>query len=240
MNINPEIKFKRVHKGYDPQEVDAVFGEFLRQIEDLKKQNKELNGVISKFNEKINQVESNTHRLEQERAQANLRVTSILDKAVRIAEETEREAKQKFDEMIRAAQAEAQRINNKAFTDTEATRSALANVNQNLQNVRQTNQQFSQDTETTLSDLDKLLSDVLKEVPAISPTPAYTPPPMHMPVTPSYTPPAPVTSATPAAAVTSPGPEFDYEQFLKDAGLNKDDFPHFPKGRDRVIGRFGD
>ena len=221
MSVDPQIKFKRARKGYDPQEVDAVFSEMQRQIDDLKQQNRTLSNTVTQFNEKIKQFETNTQLVEQERVKASLRVSGVLDKAVRIAEETEREARQKYDEMIKAAQSEAQSISDRVRTDTEAARNALTNVSRALPGVRQNNQQFYRNTESSIKDLDTLLNEALNEIPVIPPAAPFSEPQ--------------------TAAMQVPDPtDFDYDQFLKDAGLEKPDFTKFRPGRDQIIGQFGD
>jgi len=229
MAIDPNIKFKRTRKGYDPQEVDAVFVEFQRQLDDLRQQNRTLSDTVSQFNEKINQVEQNTDRLEQDRLQANLRVAGVLDKAMRVAEETEQEARKKSEEMIKAAQLEAQRISDKAWEDTASTRGALTNVSHDLQNIWQINQQFSRNTDTALSELDTLLNGALHEIPA-------APPFAQPPAIPDFSNPQPVVAPNPYL-------DFNYEKFIKDIESHQQcdtQQQNQHPGHDRIIGYFGD
>ena len=104
--MDPNIKFARAKNGYDPQEVDAVFEEFLRQLEDHKKKIRDLQGVISQYHKKLQFLTENPEKLEEERAQESLRVTGIMNNVALAAEQIEAEAQQKAEAMCAQAQRE--------------------------------------------------------------------------------------------------------------------------------------
>jgi len=80
MSIDPEVKFERARKGYDPQEVDAAFDAMQEEIEELKRQNLTLTSAIRQYGEKIGQFEDGSRRLEEERAKESQRLAAAWDR----------------------------------------------------------------------------------------------------------------------------------------------------------------
>ena len=72
MSVDPQIKFSRAFKGYEPREVDAVFDEMQREINELKH-------TISQYDGKIRQLADSTALLEQEWAKKSPRIVVFLD-----------------------------------------------------------------------------------------------------------------------------------------------------------------
>lgn len=124
MSTYPDVKFKRVRKGYDPQEADAVFEEFTRQIADYKKQIYELNDIIKKYDKKMKQVSESTQRLGKERMKESLRLTGIINNAAQIAEQIERDAHKQAEEILTAAQLEADSLKKAAQQESEQLKEA--------------------------------------------------------------------------------------------------------------------
>ena len=85
-------EFSRIRNGYDPQEVNAVIIELQRQISDVKQQNTSLAASVTQYDGKIRQLADNTRRLQEERAQESLRVTGMMNAAMKMAEQTKQDA----------------------------------------------------------------------------------------------------------------------------------------------------
>ena len=60
MKIDPNIRFKRVLKGYDPREVDEAFDVMQSEITSL-------SNIIGQYDRKIQQLADSTRRLEEAR-----------------------------------------------------------------------------------------------------------------------------------------------------------------------------
>jgi len=169
--IDPQIKFSRVRKGYSPQEVDAVFDEFLRQNGDLKNQLKQLGDTVGKYDGKIEQLTLSTKRLEEERIKESLRMSGVMNVAARVAEQIEQEAKIKAEQIIQSAQTqsaeiieqakiEAERILAQARRDAEAARYSLTRLSENTHNIRLSNERYFSDANRNIGELDELLSQL--------------------------------------------------------------------------------
>jgi len=108
--IDPKMKFKRKFRGYHPQEVDAVFDEFLRQGEKYKNQIRALQDTVNKYDGKIALLAQITRQLEEVQQKEKLKISEMVIKVSYIAEQIELEARQKAMELIDKAQKEADRL----------------------------------------------------------------------------------------------------------------------------------
>ena len=79
MSIDPQIKFTRARKGYDPKEVDITLDEMQEEIADLRQQNRRLSEAIAQYNTRIERFEGGSKLLEQEQASENQRLETIRD-----------------------------------------------------------------------------------------------------------------------------------------------------------------
>ena len=68
MSVDPQIKFSRVWKGYDPKVVDVAFDEMQYEIEELKQVNRYLLNIVKQYDIKLMQLAKSTKQLEEERA----------------------------------------------------------------------------------------------------------------------------------------------------------------------------
>lgn len=116
--LERNIKFTRVRKGYEPQEVEAVLTGFQKQIADLKQQNASLTNTMAQYEGKVRQLVENAKRLENEREKENQRLVGLLNQAAQIAEQTEQDALRKADDIINNAEQEAAGITEDARRET--------------------------------------------------------------------------------------------------------------------------
>jgi len=86
MSIDLQSRFKRVRKGYDPQEVDAVLDEMQaaldkmqEEIADLKQQKRNLSEAITQYNTKIERFEGGARLLEQEQTKESRKLEVLRD-----------------------------------------------------------------------------------------------------------------------------------------------------------------
>ena len=115
------IKFTYSLKGYAPKEVDHVMIELQRKIAGLEAQNASFSNAFAQCNDKIQQMSENTRRLQEERAKESVRITGILDQAMQISEQAQREALRKAQETIEIARRQAAEIIESARLEAELT-----------------------------------------------------------------------------------------------------------------------
>ena len=81
MSVDPEIKFSLVRKGYDPKEVDDAFDEMQREIEALRRENRQYLDAIKKYNTVLQKVAASTKQLEETRAQERRRLEALRNRS---------------------------------------------------------------------------------------------------------------------------------------------------------------
>ena len=115
LNIDPNIKFSRVIKGYDPREVDGV-------LDAVFSENAALKQTVSQYEAKIQQLGESTNRLEQERIQESLRLTGLMSNATRMANQIKAEAGHQADGLLTSAQREAGELRETTRFESERIR----------------------------------------------------------------------------------------------------------------------
>jgi len=241
--------FSRIRNGYNPQEVDAVIKELQRQISDVKQQNASLAASVTQYDGKVRQLADNTRRLQEERAQESLRVTGMMNAAMKMAEQTRQDAlieantitenaRRESGGMIENARLEAGRLMEKAKLDADvlrrqaqadfaSARTALNILNKTTQAIRQHNEQYIGGANVQLSEIDKLVNNALNGSPASS-----AQAPVSAPAQAPYVLPAPMTPQAPQALFYDPppvpgttaDPYDDFVKSMREAGQR----PKFP------------
>ena len=164
------MKFTRSRSGYSPQEVDAVILEMQKQIADLKQRNVSLSEAIEQYDERVEQLAQNTQRLQDERVQESLRITGLMNAAVKMAEQTERDAHQRASEITRNARRDAEKIHSQTQSDLATARAALAQLRETTSSARQNNERYISDTNVRFSEIDMAIESALRDIPAAPPT----------------------------------------------------------------------
>ena len=176
MSIEPQIKFSRVRKGYDPQEVDAVFEEMQREINGLRGDNQGLYQTIGQYDSKIRQLTESTEKLEQERIRESLRLTGLMNVAAHMAEQIEQDVKQKaaviFEEarseaaeLIYKARLEAEKIMQQSIGERALTRETLGHLETNMQMFRGSIDRYADESRIRLTELETMLDLALRDIP---------------------------------------------------------------------------
>jgi len=219
------MDFSRSRKGYDTQEVDAVIDELQKQIADLKRRYAALLETLTQKDVTIQQQANEIQKLHNEHIEESLRITELLDTALKMAEQIKRDAIAKAKEitgkawreaaetmvqtrrdmsrLTETAQQEVEKIRAQARAALGAIHTVLRTLSEVIQFARQYN---VTDADTQLTALDLIVSNALSAIPA-----APQSPPLALPVQPT---------AQPRAAVTpaSPLPKSDadyYEDFVR-------------------------
>ena len=165
MSIDPQIKFTRARNGYDPEEVDSLFDEFQLQIVDLKKRNNSLSETIDQLNEKLELLTQNIEKLEYDRVQESLLATRVMNSAAQIAEQKEREARQKAELMLEQASREAGKMIEQARTNFASVYTTLVQLGKNTQIIRQNNERYVTDANVRLAEIERFLQQALGDIP---------------------------------------------------------------------------
>jgi len=234
--IDPNIKFKRVRQGYDPQEVDAVFDHMQREISDLKRKNISQSYTISQYDEKIGQLAQTTRQLEDERTAESLRLTGLMNTAAILAEQTKLDAQREAEKIIQLARLEAAEICKKARVDSQAAQASLTHIQGNMQTFGEGFNEYALDVKTKIFDLNALLEEAITHIPAEMITSASSP----AVVAPAYPEPTAAENNT-VAALPKPSESDLYEAFLKNAQLEGMTPSHSQSPRrGACLGHFGD
>ena len=186
------MNFMRSHNGYNPQEVNAAILELQNQISDLKKRNAALASNVSQYEDQEKQIQT-------ERIKESLRITSIMNAAMKMAEQIENDALNKAkgitdnaqreavllkentrheaQKTIENANREAERIRSQTQADLSAARTMLAKLNDFAQTIRQNNEQYISGANAQIAEICKLISSALSGMSAIQPTYTDSSPP---------------------------------------------------------------
>ncbi len=152
MNAKSDISLKKVWRGYSPTETDTVIAEMQREICDLKTRLQAAEDQVRQY-----QQLADTEEAEQNQPSENKWMADLLARTADAAEETERAAYKKADEIIESARREAALMTEKAIADSKAVKTALAAIGQQL------------------AELTARIGTATKEVPGYSePSPAQT------------------------------------------------------------------
>jgi len=249
MMIDPQsMKFARSRNGYDPQEIDAVMMELLRQISDLKQRNASLTDTAAQTEDRLRQMSESNRKLQEERAGESLRVTGLMDAAAKLAEKMERDALDKANRITDGAQREAMRLMDQTRQEAERmaenavrearktiddakresdrlcgqARADLAAMQAALSRMGENTQLLRQSNEQYINDSNARLSaiDALLES-ARSGIPAAPPlPPLtYSPLHTYAAPQSPQQPLYPVPPLPEPDPYDDFVKHLKLAGL---------------------
>ena len=223
MSIDPQIKFSQIRKGYNPQEVDAVFEEMQRVVNELREEKQALTQTIGQYDSKLRQLVQSTQRLEQDRVKESLRLTGLMNSAAQMAEQTEQSAKQNavviFEqarseaaELLEKARQEADGITKQAYIDCAAARDMLARLEANMQSFRQRLDRYVTESKMELAELEGVLERALRDDQTVGAPDLYKTlqlqyPPMAEPSDPAVAVPIiPMSSAVPVSPIPQVAP----------------------------------
>ena len=233
MSIDPQIKFSQIRKGYNPQEVDAVFEEMQRVVNELREEKQALTQTIGQYDSKLRQLVQSTQRLEQDRVKESLRLTGLMNSAAQMAEQTEQNAKQNavaiFEqarseaaELLEKARQEADGITKQAYMDCATARDMLVRLEANMQSFRQGLDRYVTESKMELAELEGVLERALRDDQTVGASDLYKTlqlqyPPMAEPSDsaaavpiipmPLAVPVSPIPQATPTASASSMTPQ---------------------------------
>ena len=159
------LQFTHTFKGYNPQEVERAMkahekskSMISKQIRDLQSENTQLTDLLDEYRDKVQKLVLNMNRIDEERAREKLYLAEIMTNAGKSAEKTISEAQQKSERIIADAQRMARQIQQKAETDTKASRDELNKLAGVVKSAKETLVQYFE----TLEDFLRGITDVVQ------------------------------------------------------------------------------
>jgi len=176
LRVDPNIKFSRARRGYDPQEADVVFEKMQREIDDLQQEKQLLNYTIQQYDEKIRMLDESMKQLEEERCKGNWRLSGMVnvdampETLEQNAAATLEQARREAMELLDKAREESNKMLKQSHLDCAAARGMLAQWGTTMQTFQYDMNQCILGMAKHLSELSALREKALKGIPGTVPT----------------------------------------------------------------------